>query len=68
MEDTKNIEKIRRYVKSAYLRKKWVTIWEKIENRVLDLPEQMQKALLQDVSEAVENRIAVLEKAKGNDD
>ncbi len=58
------MEKVRSYVKSAHLRKKWQGIWEKVEKRVLILPEQTQEDLLQDIREAVENRVAVMERAK----
>jgi len=58
------MEKIKNYVKSAYLRKKWTNIWEKVETRVLALPDQVQQDLLQDISEAVENRVAAMERAQ----
>lgn len=57
------MEKVRSYVKSARLRRKWLGIWEKMETRVLSLPEQMQEDLLKDISGAVEGRVAVLERA-----
>jgi hypothetical protein len=58
------MEKVRSYVKSACLRKKWQAILEKVEKRILMLPEQMQEDLLQDISEAIEKRVAVMERAK----
>ena len=57
------MEKIKSYVKSVHLRKKWTNIWEKVETRVLALPDQVQQDLLQDISEAVENRVAAMERA-----
>jgi hypothetical protein len=57
------MEKVRNYVKSAYLRRKWQAIWEKVGKRILALPEQTQEDLLQDISEAVESRIATMERA-----
>ena len=57
------MEKIKSYVKSAHLRKKWTNIWEKVELRILKLPDQTQQDLLQDISEAVENRVAAMERA-----
>ena len=57
------MEKIKSYVKSAHLRKKWTNIWEKVETRILKLPDQTQQDLLQDISEAVENRVAAMERA-----
>lgn len=63
LNEMERMEKVRSYVRSARLRRKWLGIWENMEQRVLSLPEQMQEDLLNDVSEAVEGRVAVLERA-----
>jgi len=42
-------------------RKKWVEIWERIGNRILKLPEWMQKIVLDDINTAIENRVAIME-------
>jgi hypothetical protein len=56
------MERMRSYAKSACLRRKWACIWENVEKRILSLPEQMQTDLLKDIAEAVENRVAVMER------
>jgi len=58
------MERIRKYSRQAIARQKWLRIWEKIEKRVSNLPEQTQQDLLEDIAEAVENRVAVMERAQ----
>lgn len=49
------------YVKPAQLRRKWFSIWDKISERVLNLPEWMQTILLDDINTTVTNRVAIME-------
>ena len=49
------------YLKQVELLQKWISTWEKIGQRVLELPEWMQIILLEDINTAVANRIAVFE-------
>jgi hypothetical protein len=52
------------YGNEDLLRLKWMHIWNKVEQRFKDLPEWAQDILLKDISSAVENRVAVMQKAK----
>ncbi len=49
------------YPKQAELFLKWLSTWDKIGHRILDLPEWMQTILLDDINTAVTNRIAIME-------
>jgi hypothetical protein len=49
------------YTKEVELLKKWLSAWEKLGQRILDLPEWMQIILLDDINTAVLNRVAVME-------
>jgi hypothetical protein len=49
------------YPKQAELFLKWLSTWDKIGQRILDLPEWMQTILLDDINTAVNNRIATME-------
>ncbi|MCW4003448.1 MAG: hypothetical protein NWE95_06010 [Candidatus Bathyarchaeota archaeon] len=50
-----------RYARLVQLRQKWLRTWDKVSERVLDLPEWMQTILLDDINTTVSNRIAVME-------
>lgn len=47
--------------KETELRKKWMRTWEKLGARILRFPKWLQVIVLQDVNNAVENRIATME-------
>lgn len=51
----------RKWQAEKQAKKKWVEIWEKIRNRILKLPEWMQKILIDDINTAIENRVAIME-------
>ncbi|MFB3887957.1 MAG: hypothetical protein ACE14S_00575 [Candidatus Bathyarchaeia archaeon] len=43
------------------MRRKWVRTWEKVGERILQLPAWMQNIILEDVNTAVVNRVALME-------
>lgn len=43
------------------LRKKWAKIWDKIGQRILQMPKWMQEIILEDINTAILNRLAVME-------
>ncbi len=47
--------------KQAELRQKWLSTWDKLGERILNLPQWMQTILLDDINTAVINRIAIME-------
>ena len=49
------------YPRQAELFLKWLSTWDKIGQRILDLPEWMQTILLDDINTAVTNRIIIME-------
>jgi hypothetical protein len=49
------------YPKQAELLLKWLNTWDKIGQRISQLPEWMQTILLDDINTAVNNRIATME-------
>jgi hypothetical protein len=49
------------YTKQGELRQKWLSTWDKLGERILNLPEWMQTILLDDINTAVINRIAIME-------
>ena len=50
-----------KYAKLVQLRQKWLNTWDKVGERVLNLPEWMQTIFLDDINTTVTNRIAVME-------
>jgi hypothetical protein len=50
-----------KYAKLVQLRQNWLSTWDKIGERILNLPQWMQTILLDDINTAVANRIAVME-------
>ena len=50
-----------KYAKLVQLRQKWLNTWDKVDERVLNLPEWMQTIFLDDINTTVTNRIAVME-------
>jgi hypothetical protein len=47
--------------KQAELLQKWFDTWDKIGERILNLPEWMQVILLDDINTAIVNRVTVME-------
>ena len=46
----------------AEMRAKWMQTWEKVGERILNLPLWMQKILLEDLNVAVVRRVATMER------
>ena len=49
------------YPTETQLRQKWISAWDKLGERILKLPDWMQTILLDDISTAVINRLAIME-------
>jgi hypothetical protein len=47
--------------RETVLRKKWAKIWDKIGQRILQMPKWMQEIILEDINTAILNRLAVME-------
>ena len=47
--------------KQAELLQKWFDTWNKMGERILNLPEWMQIILLDDINTAIANRVTVME-------
>ncbi len=56
-----NIKVLEDFGREAELRKKWMSMWEKLGERILKLPKWMQTIILEDVNTAITNRIATME-------
>ena len=48
--------------REAWLRKKWMRLWDQIGDRILRLPKREQDILLEDFHVAIESRIIVMER------
>ena len=47
--------------REAHLRRKWMRMWETLGERILKMPKWMQDIILEDINNAVKNRIAIME-------
>jgi hypothetical protein len=47
--------------REAELRKKWMSMWERLGQRVLKFPKWMQDIVLEDINTAIRNRVATME-------
>jgi len=48
--------------REAWLKKKWMRLWDQIGDRILRLPKREQTILLEDFRVAIESRIMVMER------
>ena len=48
--------------REAFLKKRWLRIWDQIGQRMLQLPKREQEILLEDFRVAIESRIMVMER------
>jgi hypothetical protein len=48
--------------REAWLKKKWMRLWDQIGERILRLPKREQNILLEDFRVAIESRIMVMER------
>jgi hypothetical protein len=49
------------YQREAELRRRWLSTWEKLGERILRMPRWMQNIILEDVNTAIANRVATME-------
>jgi hypothetical protein len=49
------------YQREAELRRRWLSTWEKLGERILKMPRWMQNIVLEDVNTAITNRVATME-------
>ncbi len=55
------VEVLKRFGSQATAYRKWLKTWLELGQRVFSLPEWMQAIVLDDVSNAIKNRVAVME-------
>jgi len=57
-----DLKPLRDFGREAFLKKKWLRLWEQIGERLLRLPKREQNILLEDFRVAIESRIMVMER------
>jgi len=55
------VEVLEGFGRDIALRKKWMQMWETLGERILCMPKWMQDIVLEDIYNALRNRVAVME-------